>query len=76
MDLGDLRDVAGLARSVEDCLFVAERNPQALQADQDRAALGIGDEPDRAFAFGGFNPRVDLEHGADPGATLETLWLQ
>ena len=72
MDLGDLRDVAGLPGPVEDRVLVAERNPQALQADQDRAPLGVGDEPDRAFAFGSFNPGVDLEHCGCPGEDVAT----
>jgi hypothetical protein len=60
MDLGDGGELAGSIRLVEKRLFVAQCNPQASQTVQDNAALRIGNELNRAGAFGCFGPRIYL----------------
>ena len=45
-------------------LIVSQRDPQAPQADQNRAAIRISDDAYHAFAFGCFNLGVYLKHYA------------
>ena len=62
MYLGNFRYLAGLPRSVENHLFVSQRNPQASQTDQNRPTLRVGDDAYRTFALGRFNPGSYLQH--------------
>jgi hypothetical protein len=60
VDLGDREQLAGSLESVERGRCIAQRNPQVSETVQDDTSLRIGDDLDRALAFGGFAPWVYL----------------
>jgi hypothetical protein len=60
MYLGNHGHTGFLPGRVKNQLFVTQRNPYALKADQDRSALRVSDNAYYALAFGCFDPWVYL----------------